>query len=113
MLDSHGKRPNKHTFGAIYDALAPSKEATKPAGEWNRVTITCNGSKIEVVVNGTQIIDMDLDKWTEGRKNPDGSKNKFRKPLKDFARTGHIGFQDHGRAVWYRSIRLRELKKAK
>ncbi|MFW6162596.1 MAG: 3-keto-disaccharide hydrolase [Planctomycetota bacterium] len=110
VLDSHGKRPNKHTFGAIYDALAPSKEATKPAGEWNHVTITCDDNVIQVVVNGEQIIDMDLDKWTEPRKNPDGSKNKFKKPLKDFAREGHIGFQDHGKPVWYRNVRIKELK---
>jgi len=109
VLDSHGRKPNKHTFGAVYDALTPSKEAAKPAGEWNRVTITCNDNKIEVVVNGQQIIDMDLDQWTEGNKNPDGSKNKFRKPLKDFAREGHIGFQDHGKAVWFRNVRLKEL----
>jgi hypothetical protein len=111
VLDSHGRKPNQHTFGAIYDALAPSKEAAKPAGEWNRVTITCDDNVIQVVVNGEQIIDMDLDQWTEPRKNPDGSKNKFKKPLKDFARQGHIGFQDHGKAVWYRNVRIKELKK--
>jgi len=113
VLDSHGKKPNKHTFGAVYDALAPSKEVTKAAGEWNHVTITCNDNKIEVVVNGQQIIDMDLDKWTEPNKNADGSKNKFRKPLKDFARTGHLGFQDHGRAVWYRNVKIKVLDETK
>jgi hypothetical protein len=110
VLDSHGKKPNKHTFGAVYDALAPTKDATKPAGEWNSVAITCNDNKIEVVVNGEQIIDMDLDQWSEARKNPDGSKNKFRKPLKDFAREGHIGFQDHGKAVWYRNVRIKKIE---
>ena len=113
VLDSHGKRPNKHTFGAVYDALAPTKDATKAPGEWNRVTITCDDNQIAVVVNGEQIIDMDLDQWTEGNKNPDGSKNKFKMPLKDFARQGHIGLQDHGRAVWYRNVRLKELPKEK
>lgn len=113
VLDSFGQQPNKHTFGAVYDALTPTKEASKKPGEWNRVTITCNANKIEVVVNGEPIIDMDLDKWTEGNKNPDGSKNKFKMPLKDFAREGHIGLQDHGKAVWYRNVRLKELPKAK
>jgi hypothetical protein len=110
VLDSYGKTPNKHTFGAVYDALTPSKEASKAPGEWNHVTITCNDNKIEVVVNGEQIIDMDLEKWTEGNKNPDGSKNKFKKPLKDFAREGHIGFQDHGKPVWYRNVRVKPLE---
>jgi hypothetical protein len=109
VLDSHGRKPGKHSCGAIYDALAPSKEASKPAGEWNHITITCNDNKIEIVLNGEQIIDMDLDQWTEGHKNPDGSRNKFRKPLKDFAREGHIGFQDHGKAVWYRNVKVKVL----
>ena len=49
-----------------------------------------------------------LDIETTGR-NPDGSNNKFTRPLKDFARVGHIGFQDHGRQVWYRNIRIQRL----
>jgi hypothetical protein len=64
---------------------------------------------ITVVLNGEQIIKMDLDKWTEPNKNPDGSKNKFPRALKDFAREGYIGFQDHGRSVWYRNIKIKRL----
>ena len=39
---------------------------------------------------------MDLNHWTEPRKNPDGTDNKFAKAIKDFKREGHIGIQDHG-----------------
>ena len=110
VLDSHGKTTvGKHDCGAIYDCLAPSKNAVKAPGEWNRMTVTCRGSKIEVVLNAERIIDMDLDRWTEPNKNPDGSKNKFRTAYKDMPREGHIGFQDHGKPVWYRSVRVRRL----
>ena len=97
------------TAGAIYDLQAPARNAVKKPGEWNHYTITCKGSKITVVLNGEQVIDMDLDRWSQPNKNPDGSKNKFSTALKDFARVGHVGFQDHGRPVWYRNIRIKRL----
>ncbi len=103
-------RPTKHSCGAIYDAQAPSKDMVKD-GQWNHVTITAIDNKITIVMNGEQIIDMDLNRWTEPHRNPDreGSKNKFNTALKDFKREGHIGFQDHGANVWYRNIRIKEL----
>ena len=102
--------PNKHSCGAVYDALAPSKEMTKD-GQWNHVTIVALDNKIGIVLNGEQIIDMDLNRWTEPGRNPDpdGSKNKFRTALKDFKREGHIGFQDHGANVWFRNVRIKPL----
>ncbi len=95
--------------GAIYDCLSPRIDSQKKAGEWNRLTITCRDSKISVVQNGKQIIDMDLDLWTTPHLNPDGSRNKFKTAMKDMPREGHIGFQDHGRPVWFRALRIKEL----
>jgi len=74
--------------GAIYDALPPLEAVQKPIGEWNRYTITCKGSKVQVIFNGKLVIDADLDNWPEKGKNPDGTPNKFQAALKDFARKG-------------------------
>lgn len=95
--------------GAIYDCLAPTKNTVKKPGEWNRYIITCKDNRISIVLNGEHIIDMDLNKWDEPYKNPDSTKNKFHTALKDFARTGYIGLQDHGRPVWYRNIKIKPL----
>ena len=97
------------TAGAIYDCLAPAKNAIKPPGEWNSLLVSCDGPKLEVKLNGEWVIQMDLDRWTQPRQNPDGTPNKFPRALKDFARQGYIGLQDHGRAVWYRNIRVARL----
>jgi hypothetical protein len=94
--------------GGIYDLVAPARNAHK-AGAWNRYAITAKGSRITVVLNGVTTAEADLEKWTEARKNPDGSPNKFRRPLKEFARKGYIGFQDHGSPAWYRNIRIKRL----
>lgn len=100
--------------GAIYDAMPPSKSAAKPVGEWNHYTITCKGPQVTVVLNGETIIDANLDNWPEAGKNPDGTPNKFKKALKDFARSGPIGLQGlHGKAqapVYYRNLKIKVLE---
>ena len=98
------------TAGAIYDCVAPTKNAVKKPGEWNRCVITCKDNKILVVLNGQRVIDMDLNRWTKPEKNPDGTKNKFPAALKDFARKGYVGLQDHGLQVWYRNVKIKPLK---
>lgn len=110
VLDSYGREAGKHDCGAIYDILEPAVNTAKPTGEWNHVTITCIGSKINVLLNDQQVIDLDLNNWTQAHQNPDGTPNKFECAYKDMPRCGHIGLQDHGDYVWYRNIRLRELQ---
>ena len=100
--------PDTHSVGAIYDLVAPVKNPGK-AGEWNKFVITAQGSKITVELNGETVSHMDLDRWTEVGKNPDGSGNKFKRPLKDWKRNGHIGLQDHGAKVFYRNLRIKPL----
>jgi hypothetical protein len=97
------------TAGAIYDCLAPSKNTVQRPGAWNQLRVTCHDNKITVVLNGQQILEMDLNQWTTPGQNPDGSPNKFPRALKDFARVGHIGLQDHGQSVWFRNIRVQRL----
>ena len=110
VYDTYGRAVNKNCCGSIYDCLAPSKNMAKPAGQWNHFTITCIDNKIYIVMNGEQIIDMDLDLWTVPGRNPDGGKNKFKKAYKDMARTGYIGFQEHGDEVWYRNLKIKPLQ---
>ncbi|MEK7992854.1 MAG: DUF1080 domain-containing protein, partial [Planctomycetota bacterium] len=98
--------------GAVYDCLSPSKDATKKPGEWNHYVITCLDNKIYVNLNGQDIIDMNLNLWTEAGKNPDppagpGTKNKFRSAYKDMSREGHLGFQYHGNPVWFKNLKIK------
>lgn len=99
--------------GAIYNAQPPSKDMAKPVGEWNHYTITCQDSHVALIFNGEEVFNVDLNTWTEAHKNPDGTKNKFAKALKDYGRNGPVGLQGlHGKAqaaVWYRNIRIKEL----
>ena len=100
--------------GSIYNAKSPGKKMAKPAGDWNRFTITCDGGRVALIFNGEEVYNVDLNDWKEPKKNPDGTANKFRVALRDFSRNGPIGLQGlHGKAqapVWYRNLRIRELK---
>ena len=59
ILDT--KTAGYYDTGAIYDLSKPSKNAMKPAGEWNHFDITCDKSIIEVVLNGAKVNDVALD----------------------------------------------------
>ena len=109
VYDSKAEKPSKHDCGAIYDLVAPSKNALKPLGEWNHIEITCEKNKISVALNGEAVASIDVDKWTEAGKNPDGTENKYKKALKDFPREGLLGFQDHGKPCWFKNVKLKKL----
>ena len=110
ILDTHGREPaTKHCCGALYDPLEPTRNVCKPAGEWNEMIITCDGSIVAVEMNGEEIVRADLDLWDTPHQNPDGSRNKFGIALKDFPRKGHIGLQDHGGKLWFRNIKVKPL----
>lgn len=96
ILDSHKRRPTTSTAGAIYGAVAPSKEASKPAGEWNEVEITCKGPIVIVVLNGEKIVEVNMDEHPQ---------------LKGRLRKGYIGLQNHGTRVEFRNIRIKLLSK--
>jgi hypothetical protein len=91
ILDTFGKSPvGHHDCGGIIATAAPSKNMAKPAGEWNRYVITCVGSHLQVEFNGERVIDLDLS--TSAMKS---------RPL-----VGLIGFQDEGKPVSYRNVRI-------
>jgi Domain of Unknown Function (DUF1080) len=105
-------KPDLHSFGSIYDLVAPSKDATRGPGKWDAVEVRCQGSKIAVTVNGEKVSSIDCDQWSEPGKRLDGTSTKFTKAVRDFPRTGYLGLQDHGHNVWFKNIKLRELKRA-
>lgn len=94
--------------GAIYRAIAPSKQVYKPT-EWNRGRVELKGTHLKVTLNGEVIQDVDLDKFDQPTKRHDGSNAP---PVKDRPRKGHLGFQHLSREnapVLIRGVRIKEL----
>ena len=99
-----------HDPGAFYDLVAPTTNAQKPAGEWNHLSVTAKGPIIAIVLNGTEVSRIDLDQFTEPGKRPDGSQHKFGEVVvRDMARSGYLGFQDHGSDCWFKNVKVKDL----
>lgn len=94
--------------GAAY-GLYPSPEGiVRPAGEWNHARIVARGHHVEHWLNGVKVVEYELESrdW-ESRV----AASKFRQwPAYGRAPKGHIALQDHGDRVWYRSIKIRDLR---
>ncbi len=103
ILDSYGKKKaTVHDAGALYNAVAPSKNVARPYTEWNEVEITCKGTRLVVVMNGEKIIDCDLSDPQIKRKQPGGDNGK-RGPR------GYLALQNHGSRVEFRNLRIKVL----
>jgi hypothetical protein len=105
--------PKTWHCGGIFGRLAPTKSAVKKPGEWNRMTITCQGPIITVLLNGEQVAQMDMRKWTQAGKNPDGSETPewLGAPAAELPTHGHIGLQGkHGGApIHFRNLKIKPL----
>ncbi|HEX9654826.1 MAG TPA: DUF1080 domain-containing protein [bacterium] len=110
--ETWARSPKTWQCGAVFGHLAARKSLVKKPGEWNRYTITCAGKKIWVMLNGELVTEMDMQRWTSARTNPDGSEipSWLSKPLAELPTHGHIGFQGkHADApIWFRGIRISE-----
>lgn len=98
----------KHRAGDLYDLISCSKETVKPAGEWNLIKLVSNHGKMEFWLNGTNTVNftMHTPEW-----DAMVAGSKF-KNMPDFGKAtkGRIALQDHGDEVWYRNIKIKELK---
>jgi len=57
ILQDYGKPPNTHGSGSLYSRIAPSENASKPAGEWQTYDIRLVGRQVTVTLNGKTVID--------------------------------------------------------
>lgn len=112
VLDNIKATDNKipsHLAGSLYDMLAADPKTVKPAGEWNNIVIKIIDGKATHVQNGVKVCEYEL--WTpEWDEMVANSKFKtFPGFTEGISKEGYIGLQDHGYAIWFRNIKIREL----
>ncbi|MBA2605217.1 MAG: DUF1080 domain-containing protein [Acidobacteria bacterium] len=114
VLDDSGSEYTKlqpfQYHGSIYGVVPAKRGFQKPVGEWNAQEIAARGSRITVTLNGTAIVDANLDEVKDeailakhrDTTRPEGSRG--------IANTrGHIGLLGHGTRVEFRNLRIRKL----
>lgn len=108
-IDGDDIAPPSHLTGALYDVFpAGSEKRLNPVGEWNSSRIVLRGNHAEHWLNGKKIVEFDL-----GTPRTDSAlaKSKY-KSIEGFAdrRTAHVVLQDHNDEVYFRDIKIRELR---
>ena len=99
-----GKIKEYQHHGSVYGVVPAKQGFLKPVGEWNKEEIIAKGKHITVILNGETIVDADIARASEngtidGKEHP-GLKRD----------SGHICFCGHGAEVWFRNMRIKELK---
>ncbi len=99
VYKGHLKPAQMH--GSVYDVVAAKTGFLKPTGEWNQEEIRAEGRRIVVVLNGTVIVDTNLDdvKDAEVLKRHPGLAR----------RSGHIGLLGHNSRVEFRNFLVKPL----
>jgi hypothetical protein len=109
--DKHpdAKVKDNHKTGSFYDVLPAPTAKPKAIGEINQSRILVKGNHVEHWLNGSKVLSYELDS-DDLRKAIAAS--KFKKvPGFDKAKRGYLLLQDHGDAVCFRNIKVRDLGK--
>lgn len=86
--------------GSLYHTAAAKHGYLRPVGEWNVEEIQIDGQKIKVILNGTKILDVDIDKL---------DRSQIAHPPKGLDHTkGFIGFAGHSDPVVFRSFKVKQ-----
>jgi len=89
--------------GSVYGVVPAKRGSLKPVGQWNDQEVIALGRRIVVNLNGTTIVDADLDQASrsgtmDGGEHPGLARDR-----------GHIGFLGHGSRVEFRNLRVKKL----
>ena len=107
LLDNAHGEPPLETAGGLFGLVAPSKDVTKPVGEFNHSVLKVDHNRVEHWLNGVKVAEYtigseDFEKRIKGTKFagwPSFAKHE----------TGLIVLQDHGDGVSFRNIKIHVL----
>jgi hypothetical protein len=100
-FDAHkSKLEDWQKTGSIYNVQPPKLQNNKPIGEWNAIRIVCKGRKVEIELNGKELVNANLDDYKAKYDKHPGLKRE----------KGRVGFQSYNIRVDFRNVWIKELK---
>jgi hypothetical protein len=100
--DKYAKLDPRQYHGSAYGMIPAVRGYLRDIGEWNYQRVTVKGSTIQVELNGTVILDGDLNTVTEymaDRPHPGKERTE-----------GYFGFAGHGDPVRFRNVEIMPIK---
>jgi hypothetical protein len=110
VLDNAGHRDGQDPLTSAasnYALHAPTRDATRPVGEWNEGRLVVDGARVEHWLNGERVIAYEL--FTPGWEALVAASKFNEWPAYGRAPRGHVVLQDHGDRVAFRHLRIRVL----
>ncbi|MFK7790592.1 MAG: DUF1080 domain-containing protein [Phycisphaeraceae bacterium] len=106
IIDDH--RIHISSTGSLYGLVKPNEKAKiNPSGKWNTSRIVVQDNDVKHYLNDELVVEY---VWASEDIKQRIGKSKF-KNWKGFMQqdTGHIGFQSHGKDLWFRNIKIKDL----
>ena len=111
VLDDAGHADGRSPLtsaGSNYGLDGVPRGIVRPAEEWNQVRILVRGTHVEHWLNGVQVVEYEL--GSEDWKAKVAASKFVEWPEYGQAARGYIGLQDHDNHVWFRNIKVREIR---
>ena len=105
--DTAAKHKDLHPYqyhGSIYGVVPAKRGHLKRVGEWNEQEVIANGHRIKVTLNGTVIVDADIEEASKGGTMDEKDHAGLLRP------SGRIGFLGHGDLLYFRNIRIKRIE---
>jgi hypothetical protein len=107
IRDNAAWTDSPYTAGANYGLHIPTRDATKPVGQWNHSSILVEGNHVEHWMNGVKVVEYEMHgaDWQERLQRSGFGRNpRFAK-----TRKGPIALQNYGPGTKFRNIKIRPI----
>jgi hypothetical protein len=106
------QRGPKYQTAALYDMIAPTRDASRPVGEFNHSLLIVKGKHVEHWLNGEKVLDASLDDpaVAEGSAKRWGTDSHVYKLLTEQPKKDcQFSLQNHNDEAWFTAIKVLRL----